>query len=137
MAEIKLISNERKISLDLGDRTILIAPCVWKHLDDLSSAQEVILQNVLANKGAMGEILRPSNTEFWSMVDLILTLIRSSLPIKAEDIEDEGILLQLFITSSSNFNEYGWLDGSLEPSFISIIHGLDFFSIMRKLLKVE
>lgn len=140
---VELVDNNTKIKITYNDEsTIYIKPVSFTKLDIIVSYQELILNEWMKNHFYVSSIIYKDSPVVNAMKAIIKVLPvlsennNDKLNIdKLDTIED---LISLFITKEINRNEHtGQLApveqyGTYLPSMISIIHGIDFFSILEK-----
>ncbi len=137
---VELTENSKKIKViyESTQELKIIKPVTWKQLDDLTEYQKIILEEFLVSNGALGTLLRPSNKRFWSSVEKICEMLRTENDVKLniDLIEDTLDIQKLFITANEEVDLVeGYtipIDNRYKPSYISVIHGLDFYQILRE-----
>lgn len=140
---IELVSNNRKVKLTREDGSIVfISACKWKDLDNLHTYIAELLEMLVGCNGYIGQLLSPSNTGFWSIVDSICNiLVTDGKDITKDDFlwsEDyQEVLTKFFLTATTTLNGSGAVQGTAEPSYLSVINGLDFFTILNKALQLQ
>lgn len=121
---------------------ITVKAVPWSKLDDVSILQSKILQAFLENSGAVGSLLKPSNVEVWSYIKKLASLLPvvGGVNLDIEQIQDLYDIVKIFITTTDTFNEFNWVmpeNGEmLQPSKISQVHSLNFYSILNEIREV-
>lgn len=140
---IELIQNNRKVRFKKSDGSIIfISACKWKDLDILQTYIAELLKQLIDFNGYPGEILLPSNTSFWSIIDSVCKiLVTDSTPITKEDFLElenyDQAIIKFFLTSTINIDSTGALEGKAGPSYLCVINGLDFFTRLNKVLQTK
>jgi hypothetical protein len=138
---IELVSNNRKIKLTKEDGSIVfISACKWKDLDNLHSYISELLKYLIECDGYIGKLLCSSNTGFWSIIDSVCgILVSDGEKITKDDFlwsEDyQEVITTMFLTSTTTLNLSGAIQGTADPSYLSVINGLDFFTMLSQALQ--
>jgi hypothetical protein len=136
---IELNENKTIIKFSNDEKLVLIKPASWKNLDNIIEYQKIILSDFLKKQGAIGSILAPSNTLFWNSIQNIFSLLNFSQEFSLNEISEIEDIQKLFITTNTEKDLVdGWIvpeDNKFKPSLISVIHGLDFYLILRTTLQ--
>lgn len=140
---IELSENSKriKVTYESTQEMKIIRPVTWKQLDNLIEYQKVILEEFLIARGALGTLLRPSNKRFWSSVEKICEMLETENKEKLniDLIEDSLEIQKLFITANEEVDLVeGWTipsENRYKPSFVSVIHGLDFYQILSETIQ--
>lgn len=121
----------------------MVKPVSWKALEDLQLLQYNILENAAKCGGSVGDILNPSNKDFWNSATKLAKLLpvvgNEEKGIDLDKIEDMDLLVKIFITNTTYRDpESGFIapdpkDSTLRPSEISRINGLNFFKLLMKI----
>jgi hypothetical protein len=137
-----LTEDRRKIRIVYNDESIcMIKPVAWIKLDDVADLQKELLSQYIESKGAIGAFFRKKNRKAWSLIKQLIKLLPTvdDIPLDVEKIHDFEDLKHIFITTTDATTEVtGWTtpeSGSLSPSYISVIHGLDFFEILGEMIE--
>lgn len=122
---------------------VTVKPVPWAKLDDVCILQQNIIKCLLDSEGAVGSLLRPSNTEVWGYIKKLAALLPvvgvNEPGIDLNQIEELDEVVRIFVTLTEDYNEYGLLSPPtgepLRPSLIGDIHSLNFYSLMLQARK--
>ena len=125
---------------------VVVKPVSWKKLDDIQILQYQILEATAACGGSPGDLLNPSNTDFWEPARTLASLLpvvgKEELGIDLDKIDDCEELIEIFVTTTKYRDpESGFITPSLdavnlEPSRISRINGVNFIRLLVMLTRV-
>lgn len=141
---IELISNNRKVKLEKENGDILyISACKWSDLDILNTYIPELLKLLLKSNGFVGELLKPSNKEFWSIIKGICEIlaVQKGETITVEDFlwsdNYPDVITKMFLTANSEISVQGDLSGKISPSYLTVINGIDFFTMSKTVMTEE
>lgn len=124
-------------------RVVTVKPISWKYLDDLTVLTQKLVVALGKVNGAVGKLLSSSNVEAWDYLKKIAAIVpvvgNKEPGIDLNQIEDMWDIVRIFITTTENTNEVGWVmaeeDQNLAPSLLAKLNSLDFYSILLSALE--
>jgi len=140
MSKDSLSNSTFKVEYSDPEETVIVKPSSWKVLEDIEYLQKEIIYLLAEVDGAFGDLLRPSNTEFWGHVRkmaALLPIVGQEKPgLDVDRIEDAEDIIRIFITTSKQRDpQFGsvFVEGGtpLLPGEVSRINSLNFTKILN------
>lgn len=139
---VELTDNNNKIKVTYNDGSVVfIKPVPFTKLDIVVSYQELILTEWMKNQFYISSIIykdSPTLNAIKAIIKVLPILSDNNEKLNIDKLDTIEDLISLFITKEINRNEHtGQLVpsekyGTYLPPMISVIHGIDFFSILEK-----
>lgn len=141
---VELVDNNNKIKVTYNDGSIVfIKPVPFSKLEIITSYLEVILEEAFKANMFVSSFLYKNSPIINAIKSIIKVLPvlsdNSDEKLDIDKLESLDDLISLFVTGEVNKNSLsGQLDVSKEyntylPSFIGVIHGINFFTMARKI----
>lgn len=138
--KVKLEDNNKVIHLVSEDTTDVIEPVSLKHFNSISSSQKLLLERLFELSGQVQKLLQDKKS--LSLIEKINKLLKDKngieINIEEFDIDD---FIKMYFTSNDNRDEHGYIEIfdngkiNLKPSYIGVIHGIDFFTILKEIVE--
>ena len=133
---VALTDDKRKILItyDTGETKIL-SPVSWRELSTIIEYQKILLEAFVEKKFFLGETL--VDPVVIKAIDKLCELLptENNVTLSTQDLAFEDILHVFFTTNNEYDDDPAFascrvkVDGTLCPSYLSIIHGLNFFQM--------
>lgn len=142
--EVKLSDDNRTILITTSGTVDIIKPFPLKYFNDISSYQKLLLTELLNRSGNIQETIFDEKVR--ATINKINELLETvhNVTIDIEDMNIDDIFNMYFTSNKHNTNygaiellkevEEGKRNLNIDASYLAIINGLDFFSIIRNVV---